>query len=148
MTFAADLLLIAAAIGAALFCLVLARRLQSLSRLDDGLGAAIAVLSAEVDTLNRALTEARDSAGASARALESGTARADQAARRLELLLAAMHDLDTSAPSAPQAPAHRESPHAAPPPTTAQTPWPAPRPQGEVPRARMIRRRHFAGVEA
>jgi len=126
MSVTADILLIAAAIGAALFCMVLARRLQSLARLDDGLGAAIAVLSAEVDTLNRALAEARDTAGASARKLESGTARADQAARRLELLLASLHDID-----APQ-------PAAAPP-----APVEAP---AEPTRARVIRR-HYAGVE-
>lgn len=143
MTFAADLLLIAAAIGAALFCLVLARRLQSLARLDDGLGAAIAVLSAEVDTLNRALSEARDSAGASARALESGTARADQAARRLELLLASMHDLEPDEPAAPCPPRHRESTQPAAPPAPQSL-----RSEGEMPRSRVIRRRHFAGVDA
>lgn len=134
MSVTADILLIAAAIGAALFCMVLARRLQSLARLDDGLGAAISVLSAEVDTLNRALVEARDSAGSSARALEAGTARADQAARRLELLLAALSDIETP----PQTTPVPQAPNAPTPPRTDGAADPA--------RTRVIRR-HFAGVE-
>ena len=41
MALIADVLLIAGVLGAALYCMVLARRIKSLSRLDTGLGRAV-----------------------------------------------------------------------------------------------------------
>ncbi len=93
MEFFADLLIAAGAIGVAAFCFVLSRRLKALGRLDSGIGGAIAVLSAQVDDLTRALKTAQATARDSASQLEAQTRRADAACRQLELLMAALHDL-------------------------------------------------------
>lgn len=93
MTLIADFLLVAAALGAALYCAVLARRLERFNRLDGGMGGAIAVLSAQVDDMTRVLAEARSLASDSTVSLERLTVRAEAAASRLELLLATLHEL-------------------------------------------------------
>ncbi|AMY68033.1 DUF6468 domain-containing protein [Frigidibacter mobilis] len=93
MELIADILLGAGALGAAAYCLVLSRRLAAFTRLESGMGSAIAVLSAQVDDMTRALDRARGAATSSADALEGRTRRAEQVAERLELLLASMHDL-------------------------------------------------------
>lgn len=99
MELIADILLGAGAIGAGIYCVVLAHRLKAFTRLESGMGGAIAVLSAQVDDMTRALDAARSAAGASASSLKDMTERAEQVAARLELMLAALHDLpdDTGA---------------------------------------------------
>lgn len=97
VAFISDLLVAAAALGAALYCFILSRRLQALSRLDGGLGSAIALLSAQVDDLSRTLRQARENADSGVAALDGQTARAEAACQRLELLLATMHDLPEDA---------------------------------------------------
>ena len=89
----ADILLIAAALGAAVYCLVLSRRLTKLARLDDGVGGAISGLSDRVSEMTAALDRAQSDAKASSETLEEATRRAEAAARQLELLLASLHDL-------------------------------------------------------
>lgn len=89
----ADILLIAGSLGAAAYCMVLSRRLARLRELDSGMGGAIAVLSAQVDEMTKALDTARKTAGESATTLSALTERSEQSARRLELMLAALHDL-------------------------------------------------------
>lgn len=93
MTLIADILLIAGAFGAGFYCLVLARRLRRFNDLEKGVGGAIAVLSAQVDDMTRALGAANEAAKTSSQSLESLTDRAEAVARRLELLVASMHDL-------------------------------------------------------
>ena len=93
MDMIADILLVAGAAGAALYCLVLARRLKRLTQLEGGMGSAIAVLSAQVDDLTQALAGARNAAAESTAALEQQTKRAETAMKRMELVMAAMHDL-------------------------------------------------------
>ncbi|GIX15508.1 MAG: hypothetical protein KatS3mg118_3467 [Paracoccaceae bacterium] len=117
MALIADGLLIVAALTAAVYCMVLARRVQALTSLDRGLGAAIAQLSAQVDGMQEALAQAKRASGASLRDLKTLTARAEMAAGRLELLLAALHENGVERPvaggerrrprpaGAPQAPA-------------------------------------------
>lgn len=97
MELIADILLGSGAIGAGIYCLVLARRLKAFTRLESGMGGAIAVLSAQVDDLTRALDSARSAAGISAKSLKETTERAEQAAGRLELMLATLHDLPDEA---------------------------------------------------
>lgn len=97
MAMIADILLGAGAIGAALYCLVLSRRLARFTQLETGMGGAIAVLSSQVDDMTRALKGARETAGASASALEELTMRAEKSAARLEIILATMHDLPNPA---------------------------------------------------
>lgn len=109
MQFIADILLGAGAIGAAGYCLVLARRLRGLTQLESGMGAAIAVLSAQVDDLTRALAAARGATDGAVSTLEERTRRAESAAARIDLLLASLHDLpDAPSPSAADAPPRRQ----------------------------------------
>ncbi len=103
MSIIADILLIAGAFGAGLYCVVLSRRLSRFSDLENGVGGAIAALSKHVDEMTSALSGARDTAASSTASLDTLTKRADGVACRLELLVAAMHDLpDPGDPKAEQ----------------------------------------------
>lgn len=97
-----NLLMGAGALGAGLFCYILSRRLADLNRLDGGMGGAIAVLSTQVDDMNQALRSAQILAGSSGAALTALTERSEQAAKRLELLLATLHDLPAPSDGAPE----------------------------------------------
>ena len=108
MDLIADILLVAGALGAGLYCLVLGRRLNRFNDLEKGVGGAVAVLSAQVDDLSRTLASAQTAAGASAETLTALVERAEESARRLELQMASLHDL-------PEAPL-KAPPRAAPPP--------------------------------
>ncbi len=100
MELIADILLVAGAVGAAFYCSVLGARLKSFATLETGMGGAIAVLSAQVDDMTRALEQARGAAIGSADQLVSLTQQAEQVAKRIELLLASMHDLPEAGPIA------------------------------------------------
>ena len=89
----ADTLLAAGAVGAAIYCLVLSRRLKKFNNLQDGMGGAVAVLSAQVDDMTKTLEKARKAAGRSSRELTDLTERAEDVSRKMELMLASMHDL-------------------------------------------------------
>lgn len=89
----ADILLVAGAIGAGFYCYVLARRLSRFNDLENGVGGAVAVLSAQVDDLTKTLQAAQKTASASTMSLDGLTDRAESVAKRLELLVASMHDL-------------------------------------------------------
>lgn len=111
MDLIADILLTAGAIGAGVYCFVLGRRLNRFNDLEKGVGGAVAVLSAQVDDLNRTLNAAKQTAAGSAETLTELTSRAEDMSRRLELQMASLHDLP--APSEPKVaaqeapPAHR-----------------------------------------
>lgn len=100
----ADILLIAGAAAAALYCIVLSRRLKRFNDLEKGVGGAIAVLSAQVDDMTKTLSAAQQTAVGSNESLAGLTERAEGVAKRLELLVASMHDLPppADAPEAPQ----------------------------------------------
>ncbi|WP_374430810.1 hypothetical protein [Tabrizicola sp.] len=101
MDMIADILLMAGSFGAAIYCYVLSARLKKFTTLETGMGGAIAVLSAQVDDMTVALEKARGAANGSAESLEALTARGEAVARKLELLVASLHDLpDPKAPSA------------------------------------------------
>ncbi|MBV1868355.1 MAG: hypothetical protein KUG69_10700 [Marinosulfonomonas sp.] len=93
MDLLADILLLAGALAAAGYCVVLSRRLRRFTDLEKGVGGAIAVLSVQVDDMTKALQSAQESAVGSAQSLNQLTGRAEGAARKLELLVASMHDL-------------------------------------------------------
>lgn len=93
MVLIADILMAAGSFGAAVYCYVLSGRLKKFTTLETGMGGAIAVLSAQVDDMTRALENARVAANGSADGLTALTLRAEQVASRLELLVASMHDL-------------------------------------------------------
>jgi len=93
MTLIADALLIAGALGAGLYCLVLSARLRRFSDLEKGVGGAVAVLSAQVDDLKVSLESAQTTAAGSVNKLADVSSRAETASQRLELLMASLHDI-------------------------------------------------------
>jgi hypothetical protein len=100
MELISDILLGAGALGAAVYCLVLSNRLKRFNQLETGMGGAIAVLSAQVDDMTRALHKAQETAATSTTKLGGLTERSEKAAERLELLLASLHDLPNPEPGA------------------------------------------------
>ena len=105
MDLIADMLLAAGALGAAVYCVVLSRRLSRFTDLQGGVGGAVAALSAQVDEMTRALERSRRAAGEQAGSLERSTRKATDVSRRLELLMASMHDIPAAAGPAPARPA-------------------------------------------
>lgn len=101
MELIADILLVAGALGAGFYCYVLARRLTRFNDLENGVGGAVAVLSAQVDDLTKTLVAAQNTASASTESLDALTDRAEGVAKRLELLVASMHDLPEAPPAQP-----------------------------------------------
>lgn len=100
MDLIADILLVAGALGAGFYCFILARRLSRFNDLEKGVGGAVAVLSSQVDDLNRSFDSARQTTHESTNSLEGLTTRAETVAKRLELLVASMHDLPATEPAA------------------------------------------------
>jgi len=93
MAFIADILLVAGALAAGFYCFVLSRRLQRFPDLETGVGGAIAVLSVQVDDLSKALAQVETASSASAGNLAAQSRSAEEMAKRLELLIASLHDL-------------------------------------------------------
>ncbi|MEX0302344.1 MAG: hypothetical protein AB3N24_07980 [Leisingera sp.] len=103
MDIIADILLAAGALGAGFYCLVLSRRLKRFNDLEKGVGGAVAVLSAQVDDLNKSLQSAQQVSDGSSKALQQLTGRAESVAQRLELMMASMHDIPDAGVAAPAA---------------------------------------------
>lgn len=101
MAFIADILLVAGALGAGLYCHVLSKRLRKFTDLEKGVGGAVAVLSVQANDLTKALAEAQTTAANSVANLNDVNERAEASARRLELLIASMHDLPNEPPAEP-----------------------------------------------
>ncbi|MBB3994001.1 hypothetical protein GGR95_001642 [Sulfitobacter undariae] len=108
MDIIADILLISGAIGAGVYCLVLGRRLNKFNDLEKGVGGAVAVLSAQVDDLNRTLAAAQNTAAGAAQTLTDLSKRGEEISRKLEFQMASLHDLpevpNTSTPQRPVTP--------------------------------------------
>ena len=121
MEMISDILLAAGALGAAVYCIVLAGRLKRFNNLQNGMGGAVAVLSAQVDDMTKTLQKAQRAAVTSSVNLTSLTERAEEVSKRLELMLASMHDLPET-PAAKPAASPAEAPQAKAP----VTPEPAP----------------------
>ena len=102
MEIISDILLIAGTLSAAFYCFVLSRRLNRFTNLEKGVGGAIAVLSAQVDDMTKTLSRAQGSANGSTDSLAALTERAEDVAKRLELLIASMHDLPEASAQAPE----------------------------------------------
>ncbi|MBT8412633.1 MAG: hypothetical protein KJP02_12680 [Octadecabacter sp.] len=92
LAYAADILMILASAGAALYCLILSRRLSRLTSFDHGIGGAIAVLSAQVDDMQSALAEAKAGSDGAGRHLHDLVRQAQDISGELELMIAACHD--------------------------------------------------------
>lgn len=93
MELIADILLVAGALGAGLYCFVLSRRLKRFTDLEKGVGGAVAVLSKQADELKKSLGAAREASDQSGAELKELTQRAESVAQRLELMMASMHDV-------------------------------------------------------
>lgn len=93
MDWVSDVLLLSGALGAALYCAMLSRRLRRFTDLEEGVGSAVAQLALQAEELEQALGRAGGAAEDQAARIDSASARAEAAARRLELLMASMHDL-------------------------------------------------------
>ena len=117
MELVADILLVAGAIGAGVYCFVLARRLNRFNDLEKGIGGAVAVLSSQVDDLTRTLAAAQNASTGSNTVLNDLTTRAESVASRLELMMASLHDLPVAAPE-PRAPEAAVEPAPEPPAAT------------------------------
>ena len=102
MTLIADLLLVAGALAAGFYCFVLSRRLSALKNAEGGVGQVVATLSAQVDELSASVNNARNAANTSNDSLGELTARAENVAQRLELMVASMHDIPSGEPEAPR----------------------------------------------
>ena len=101
MELIADMLLVAGALGAAVYCFILARRLARFNDLENGVGGAVAVLSSQVDDLTRTLADAQKMAATSSHSLDELTDRAEGVAKRLELMVASMHDIPGASDTPP-----------------------------------------------
>lgn len=111
MAILADILLGAGAIGAAIYCIVLSKRLRRFNNLQTGMGGAVAVLSAQVDDMTQTLNSARDAAQESASTLTDLTERAERAASKLEIMMASLHDLPDETCEAPVRDSHPAEPN-------------------------------------
>lgn len=98
MALIADMLLASGALAAGFYCMILSRRLRRFTDLERGVGGAVAVLSAQVDDLTKSLTAAQSTAADSVGTLTEVSDRAEKAARRLELLVASLHDMPDPTP--------------------------------------------------
>lgn len=78
MALIADLLLIAAALGAAFYCFILSRRLSALNSAEGGIGKAIGTLSEQVARLEQTLDGSRLRAEDLERRLNAAIDRAEQ----------------------------------------------------------------------
>lgn len=108
MALVSDILLIVGALGAMAYCVVLSRRLKKFNDLETGVGGAIALLSAQVDDMTKTLENARKIAHSSVLSLDGVTERAEAASKRLELLMASLHDLPSERPEPPQSKTGRD----------------------------------------
>jgi hypothetical protein len=92
LAYGADLVLVAASLGAAGYCLVLSRRLNRLGSFDKGIGAAIAVLSTQVEEMKSALGEAKAGSDGAGQQLGDLVRQAREISAELEMMIAACHD--------------------------------------------------------
>lgn len=102
MGLVADILLMAAALGATFYCFILSRRLRRFNDLEKGVGGAISTLSVQVTDMTKTLEKAQGAATNSADSLGDLTTRAEDVAGRLELLVAAMHDIPAASKQSDQ----------------------------------------------
>jgi hypothetical protein len=113
MEWVSDMLLATGALGAGFYCMILSRRLRRFTDLERGVGGAVAVLSAQVDDLKRALGQAQATAQSRVGQLTEANQRAEAAVRRIELLIASLHDLPEAGPAPSRSPMFVRHPEAA-----------------------------------
>lgn len=92
MSLIADFLMVVASGSAAVYCIILSRRLTRLTSFDKGIGGAIAVLSAQVDEMKAALADAKQGTDGAGTHLQGLVRQARDISSELELMIAACHD--------------------------------------------------------
>ena len=102
-----DIIVILGTGVATIYCYILGKRLKKFGDLDGGIGSAIAVLSCQVSSMKQVLDRANVNASSSNAKLDDTIERAEIVQRRLELLIASLHDLD---PNIPKHSNHQENP--------------------------------------
>ncbi|WP_425044961.1 hypothetical protein [Primorskyibacter sp. S87] len=102
MELIADILLLAGALGAGLYCFILSRRLNRFNDLEQGVGGAVAVLSSQVRDLTTTIEDARSASSQTTLELQQLTERAETAAQKLELMMASLHDVPLAEASSEQ----------------------------------------------
>lgn len=100
MDLIADLLLIAAAVGAAFYCFTLSRRLSALNSAEGGIGQAIAALSEQVARLEDTLEGSR----ARAEEIDGRLRETIERAERLESALSTVATRPSVTPAGPATP--------------------------------------------
>lgn len=95
MTLITDGLMIAAALFAGAYCLVLSRRLRALKDLDSGVGGAIMRMTRALEDARLALEEAKAANRDGNKELKDLIVRAEAASGQLRILLSATRDLPT-----------------------------------------------------
>ncbi len=101
LSFLSDILLGAGALAAAFYCVVLSRKLNRLTGLDQELGGAIALLSQQVDEMTLVLQAAQSSATGTRDELTELTTRAEQIAAELQNTTEELARARTAPPSPP-----------------------------------------------
>jgi len=84
MEFISDILLGMGALAAAVYCVILSKKLNRLSGLDQELGTAIALLSRQVDEMTKVLESAQSAADGARTDLQHATERAEVVAAQLQ----------------------------------------------------------------
>ena len=84
MEYISDILLGLGALAAAAYCVVLSKKLNRLSGLDQELGTAIALLSKQVDEMTKVLGSAQSAADGARTDLQQATERAEEVAAQLQ----------------------------------------------------------------
>lgn len=88
-----DFLLGLGSFSAAFYCFVLGRKVRRYEKIDSDIRSAITCMSDQVSILSRALDRTRASAKMSTDEMLALTEKAERFTKRLELLIAALHDL-------------------------------------------------------
>lgn len=110
MDLIADLLLIAAALGAAFYCFVLSRRLSALNSAEGGIGAAIGTLSEQVARLEQTLETSRGRAEEIDSQLRETVKRAEDVAAKLSSSVPPQPDTATRPSAKALQPRHETQP--------------------------------------
>ena len=101
MTIIADILLVAGALGASIYCFVLSKRLKQFNDLENGVGGAVAAMALQVDDLKQVISTAVEQANLASNKTMSAAEKAETIRRQLELQIAALHDIPDIGNDAP-----------------------------------------------
>lgn len=91
--FAIDIILGISTAFAGTYCIIISKKLSRFKNLENGMGNAIAVFSAQVDDLKTTLERANFSAQNSTAVLQSLLDRAQISEKNLEMMMAALQDI-------------------------------------------------------